>query len=238
MLKSACASFPTWLLNVRDLTHLMSFLSFWKFFPESLSCLLMCHLTEQEWGSWCTWTLALWARESAPVCQKCPLLSPSLHAGPARSCPHRDQLASECSRQEVGGAVRVRGDHDDWNGSWSLHSYFYNCPLLLFSTVLTLPTRTALYRPAHLLGRENWGMEVSRLSWAQWAMELSRQWQVISSTRRNSLHFCTPPPHQLCLTEPHFTSATAVLVVISLLTVFFPRSNKPRIISSHYFIYT
>lgn len=174
MLKSACASFPTWLLNVRDLTHLMSFLSFWKFFPESLSCLLMCHLTEQEWGSWCTWTLALWARESAPVCQKCPLLSPSLHAGPARSCPHRDQLASECSRQEVGGAVQVRGDHDDWNGSRSLRSYFYNCPLLLFSTVLTLPTRTALYRPAHLLGRENWGMEVSRLlSWAQWAMELS-----------------------------------------------------------------
>lgn len=144
MLKSACASFPTWLLNVRDLTHLMSFLSFWKFFPESLSCLLMCHLTEQEWGSWCAWTLALWARDSAPVCQKRPLLSPSLHGGPAGSCPHWDQLALKCSRQEVGVAVWVRGDHRDRNGWWSLRLYFYNCSLFLFSNLLPLPTPTAL----------------------------------------------------------------------------------------------
>lgn len=104
MLKSARASFPTWLLNVRDLTHLMSFSSLWKFFPESLPGLLICHLKEREWGSGCTWTLALWARDCDPVCQKHPLLS-SLHGAPAGSCPPppRPTRVSEWSRQEGGG---------------------------------------------------------------------------------------------------------------------------------------
>lgn len=155
MLKSACASFPTWLLNVRDLTHLMSFLSFWKFSPESLSCLLMCHLTEQEWGSWCTWTLALWAKDSGPFCQKHPLLSPSPHWGLDRSCPHWDQLVvSECSRQKVGVAVWVRGDHRDQNGWWSWHLYFCNGSLLLLpASSLFLRDKPYIYRPAHLVGR-------------------------------------------------------------------------------------
>lgn len=84
MLKSACAALPTWLQNVRDLTHLMSFLSFWKFFLESLSCLLMCYAMEQEWGRWCSHSLALWARTRiAPV--KTHPLAPCLPRGPARS---------------------------------------------------------------------------------------------------------------------------------------------------------
>lgn len=46
MLKSACAAFPKWFLNVRDLTHLMGFLSFWKFLCGFPPCLLMCSLAE------------------------------------------------------------------------------------------------------------------------------------------------------------------------------------------------
>ena len=162
MLKSACAAFPTWLLNVRDLTHLMSFSSFWKFFPESLPCLLMCLLTEGEWGSGCTRTLALWGQ------LKC-LSNPGRKAG--------------------GGSSQRLSSWGDWPvmfASILLHGF-----LVLLSILLTLPAKTVLSCPTHFIGRENWGTKVNRLvSWAWWARELFR-WEQMSPLEA-SLNFCPP----------------------------------------------
>lgn len=227
MLKSACASFPTWLLNVRDLTHLMSFLSFWKFFPESLSCLLMCHLTEWEWGSWCSWTLALWARDSDPICHN----APSGFLSSRGSCqllpPLKPTKVSEYSGQEGGG-----GGGEGCSGQrWASHLgwlvifafVFHNHCQLSFQLRLSLsfPTYTDLYSSAHLIGQENWDAEVNRLpAWAWWARELSTEWQIISLKTRFDLHPSTgmerahPLSHgSIGCKQPYF----------------FPQSDKPKI---------
>lgn len=193
MLKSACAAFPTWLLNVRDLTHLMSFSSFWKFFPESLPCLLMCLLTEREWGSGCTRTLALWARGSVRS-----ILGFPVFTGAAGSFPldwGQLKCLSNPGRKAGGGSSQSLSSWGDWPvmfASILLHGF-----LVLLSILLTLPAKTVLSCPTHFIGRENWGTKVNRLvSWAWWARELFR-WEQMSPLEA-SLNFCPPST----VTEP------------------------------------
>lgn len=149
MLKSACAAFPTWLLNVRDLTHLMSFLSFWKFFPESLSCLLMCHLTAREWGSRCTWTQAPLSRGLWPQLSEGSFWFPLLN-GSCYLALLRPTTMAKYSGWEVGGLRR--SEVSEKLGGFAL----ITSQSLLFPTFLDLlPVQIGILTgeaPSHLLG--------------------------------------------------------------------------------------
>lgn len=214
MLKSACASFPTWLLNVRDLTHLMSFLSFWKFFPESLPCLLMCCLTERRGGSWCTWTWAPGAGDSDPASQKglsgffslqgsCWILPGSEYSG-------LEGEGGGC-RSEVAVAVRRT-----YCSVFALcfHEHSLQLPS---ASPLALLTCTPLPSSAHLVGRETKaGTEFHRCpGQAGWAKQLSIKWPIIPLKFIRTSALTSVPDRACC------PAALAALEVSSLL-IFFP----------------